>query len=365
MIITKSIADGIVNKYDSFYCKELTINDKKLWLYNYILADYEAFSKDPLSKELRGLVITEEPQQIFLSVPKFFNINETQDTQLNTIKHEPIRKVQQKLDGSLIGTILINGEIIAKSKASFESPQASMAQEIIDQSSSLRYFILDCYDNKFQPFFELIGPDNKHVIDYEAQGHTENTLQLIMVRDNDGHFIDVDKFSYDFTVDSYNLTWDELISKQLTEKGVEGWVVKYGKNDILKVKTQEFFELHKIKEESDQYKIILSRTLNEDMDDILSIAADNKKENLREIMKVLSDYVVSYVIEIENIVELGHKQDRATFVKHHISHKYFSVIMHSLKTYQTNAVKDNLIEYLLKKYNKELKAKEFIKSLLN
>ena len=362
--MTKLQADEIVEKYDSFYRKELEINGVKLWLYNYILADYQAFQNDPISRELRGLVITQEPQRIFLSVPKFFNINETEETHITNIQHQEIKKVQQKLDGSLITPILLNGEIIAKSKASFVSDQAKLAQEIIDSSSSLQFFILDCFDNNFQPFFELIGPDNKHVIDYEEQGLKENILQLIMVRDQAGNFIDVDKFNYEFTVPSEALTWEELLSKQLTEKGIEGWVVKYGKGEILKVKTKEFFKLHKIYEESDSYKVILKRTLEEDMDDILSIVSENKKEKLQNIMKVVSDYVVSYVIEIEQIVEEGHRKDRASFVKKYIKHKYFNVIMQSLKSYSENGVKEIFVQYLLKKYNKEQKAKNFTQELL-
>lgn len=359
-MITKNQADEIVQKYDSFYCKEIEVNNTKLYLYNYIIADYQAFQSDPLSRELRGLVITQEPQQIFLSVPKFFNINETQETQLSLLQNLPIKKVQEKLDGSLISVILLNGEIVVKSKASFVSPQAVLAQNIIDQSSSLKYFILDCFANNFQPFFELIGPDNKHVIDYP-----ENSLQLIMVRDQDGHFIDVDKFDYDFTVASCEYTWEELISKQLTEKGSEGWVVKYGNTkspDILKVKTKEFFELHKIHEESDSYKVLLKRTLDEDMDDILSIVPENKKEKLQEMMKVISDYLVSYVIEIEAIVKPGDNHCRATFVKKHITHQYFNVIMNALKG---RDVKELLVDHIKRKNNREEKAKKFIQDLLN
>lgn len=315
-------------------------------------------------------MITQEPQQIFLSVPKFFNINETEETQYSKIKNLPIRKVQEKLDGSLITPILINGEIIAKSKASFESQQAKIAQNIIDSSSSLSFFILDCYANNFQPFFELIGPDNKHVIDYEERGLQENKLELIMVRDQEGHFIDVNKFNYEHTVPNFNMTWEELLEKQKNQKGVEGWVVKYGEGkntNILKVKTKEFFELHKIHEESDSYKIILKRILDEDMDDILSIVPDNKRIKLLNIMEAVTNYVVSYVKEIENIIEEGRHKERKEFVQKYINHPYFNVIMQGIKKYSEiseNSVKKILSEYLIKKYSKEKQAEKFIKDIM-
>ena len=72
-MITKITADRIVNKYKNYYKKEIIINKRKLYLYNYILKDYKIMQDEPLARELRGLIITDEPQQVFLSVPSFFN----------------------------------------------------------------------------------------------------------------------------------------------------------------------------------------------------------------------------------------------------------------------------------------------------
>ena len=359
-MITKEQADEIVSKYPSFYKKDIIVEGEEVSLYNYILSDYDAFQEEPLSRELRGLVITKN--ETFLSVPKFFNINEIPETMQSKIAHKTIKKVQNKLDGSLITPILVNGVIVVKSKASFQSDQAKLAQSILEGDTCLQYAILDLLANEFQPFFELIGKANKHVIDYN---NTDNKLVLIMVRDKQGHFIDVDKFKYDFDdiTESYDYTIEELLEKQKTAKGVEGWVVKFQDDTILKVKTEEFFELHKIKEESDSYKVILKRILNEDMDDILGRVPETRKAELLEIMSVVSNYIVQVIHEVETIVNSWQSKESKEVALKFKNHPFFGVIMKAHKNKGEN-IKDQVIGVILQRYNKEQKAKEFIQGLM-
>ena len=353
--MTKEIADSLVEKYEFFYKKEIEVQGYNFTLYNYILSDYKAFQDDPLTRELRGLVTHKD--EVFLSVPKFFNINELPETEYKNVKLKTIKKIQDKLDGSLITPICVGGDIIMKSKGSFESDQAVLAQEIIQDNPELQFFILDTYANNFQPFFELIGPDNEHVIEYPLK---ENELRLIMVRDREGHFMDIDKFDYKNKAETMNYTLDEMLEIQKTKKGIEGFVVKFTDETILKIKTLDFFELHKIKDEADSYKVILKRILQEDMDDILSIVTKQKRDKLLDITEVVSKYVVHEVQKIEKIKEETKNQDRKTIAIKYHTMEYFNVLMKSLNG---GSIKDELIEIMIAKYNREGKAKEFIQGL--
>ncbi len=354
-MITKAKADELVQKYPNFYKKEVTINDTKVYLFNYILSDYQTFQEEPLSRELRGLVITED-NEVFLSVPKFFNLNEIPETQYNLLKNVKIKKIQEKLDGSLITPIVINGDVIMKSKGSFASDQSKLAQEIVEDSADLKFFILDMASNNFQPFFELTGEENQHVLEYDYK----QKLTLIMVRNQDGEFIDINKFNYKYTAESYDHTLEEMQNMQTSKKGIEGWVVKFNDGQIIKIKTQEYFELHKLNDSADSYKTMLSTILNEDMDDVLSIVSPKKKEKLLQMNKDLSDYVVSFVLEIENIIKDSKKLDRKTVALKYKNHMYFNVIM---KSFVSGDVKGNLIFALKSKYHKEQKAKDFLISI--
>ncbi len=355
MKITKTKADEIVEKYDNFYKKEITKGNIKLYLYNYMISDYDVFASDPLSRELRGLVISED-NEIFLSVPKFFNLNEIEETQYNLLKDKKIKKIQEKLDGSLITPIRINGEIIMKSKGSFESDQSTLAQSICDSSPDLQFFILDMYDNGFIPYFELTGEENQHVLEYDYNSR----LTLIMVRNENGEFIDINKFGYKYTAESFDYTLDEMKNMQKLDKGKEGWVVKFEDGLIIKIKTEEYFILHKLNDQADSYKVMLKTILDEDMDDVLSIVSEKKKEKLIKMNKTIGDYVVSFVLEIEGIIETSESLDRKSIALKYKNHIYFNVIMKSL---DRGNVKDNLITTMKTRHNKENTAKRFIDSI--
>jgi RNA ligase len=316
-----------------------------------------------LGSELRGLTIVEDTtvqnknnQKIFLSIPKFFNINEVPETQENVLKTKVIKKVQEKLDGSLIQPVQICGEIKMKSKQSFDNSQAELAQNILEFDPELEFFILDCWDNDFYPLFELVGPDNRVVLDYN-----KNELVLIAVRTKTGEFIDIDKFNYKRRAKSYTKTLDELIHSAKNDKNIEGYVVKFTDGSVVKIKTLDYLEKHKITDESNSYKILLKRILQEDMDDVYTVINPERLDEIRKIEKKVQDYVLHYITEIQEIIKENHSiSDRKSFVNKHINHKYFSVIMSSLKGHD---IKEALIDYLLRKYSKEAKAKEFIESL--
>jgi len=358
-MITKIQADKLVEKYETFYRKEITIQgcDAKIFVYNYLLADKEAF-KDPLARELRGLTIIHENAKEFVypSIPKFFNINELPETQEKVIKLKTIKKISRKEDGSMIQPVMICGSIHMKTKQSFTNQQAVMAQEIFEEDEDLKFFILDCFDSNFYPMFELVGPDNKIVLDYKT-----NELVLIAVRSSEGKFIDIDKFSYKNKAETFNFSMDEMIHQAKTKKDEEGFVVKFTDESIIKIKTLDYVTKHRMVSETDSNKSILSRILKEEIDDIYPLLSPAKVEEIKKIEQALSDYTVHYIKQIENIIETGDSNNRATFVAKHIKHPFFSVIMAGIKGHK---IKETLIEHLLKKYNREQKAKAFLKEIM-
>jgi len=358
MKMTKFELDKLVQEYDTFYCKEQKIKDCNVYIYNYLLSDKEAFkANNNLGSELRGLTIVKEnaKEHIFLSVPKFFNINETPQTQENVLKSKKIKKVQEKLDGSLIQPVRIQGEIFMKSKQSFDNSQAKLAQEIVDQNEELKFFILDCWDNDFQPLFELIGPDNKIVVNYP-----ENNLILIAVRNQDGEFIDIDKFDYSYKATSFNLTIDDMIHSAKNDQDIEGYVVKFTDGSLVKIKTLDYIEKHRTVSELDSMKTIFKRILTEDMDDLYSVIPENKIPEIQKIEKTVTDYVLHYITQLQDIIDKGNQGDRKTFVQKYKSHLYFNVLMGCLKGHEC---KEQLIKTLLKRYNKESKVRNFLKEI--
>ncbi len=110
----------------------------------------------------------------------FLGIPEIQKVEIKDIQNLEIKKIQEKLDGEFIQPILINGEIQMKSKKSFDTIVARKSQEMVDSDCDLKFFILDTFDLNFYPLFQF----------------WDDKLYLIGVRNEDGQFIDVDKFDY-------------------------------------------------------------------------------------------------------------------------------------------------------------------------
>lgn len=359
-MITKKIADDLVQKHQNFYRKDLKIDGVDVYIYNYLLVDHNAF-QDEYSKELRGLTITKENAQerVFLSIPKFFNLNETPETVLEVLTNKKIKKVQDKVDGSMIQFVQINGNTLAKTKQSFDNPQANLAQEILESSAELQFFLLDCWANNYHPSFELIGPSNKHVVEYD-----EDKLVLIAVRSSDGKFIDIDKFYYKYTTESLDIskyTLEEMMHKQSTQKGVEGFVVKFTDESIIKIKTLDYISKHRLQDEGDSYKIILQKILDEEIDDVLGVVVEQKKKEILELETLLINYVNHWTVFCFN--ETRNISDRKAVADKYVNHRFFGVIMSSINKANIEDVKNLVIKKIRGKYNKEEKAKKFFKFL--
>lgn len=199
-MVTKEQAD-LLTESENFYRKTLTKEDVEISIYGYLSHEKKYFT-EPGSIELNGLTIVDD--KVYPSIPKLPKMAR------KDLKHKSIKKIQKKLEGDLIQFVNINGSLFAKSKTSFDDEVAASAQLILDTSSSLHFFILDCLSNNFFPLFEL------HDLE----------LTLIAVRNEDGAFIDVDKFNYEFTVESYNI-------KEIKED--QTYVIKFNDETIIKV----------------------------------------------------------------------------------------------------------------------------------
>ena len=364
-MITKQIADNLVKKHETFYRKWLKLGDTDVFIYNYLLVDHDSF-KEEYSRELRGLTITVENgiERVFLSIPKFFNVNETPETQYDILQNKIIKKVQNKVDGSMIQFIEVEGNILAKTKQSFDNTQSKQAQEIVDTSSTLKFFILDCWANGFYPLFELIGPSNRHVIEYK-----HDALVLLAVRDIEGHFIDVNKFNYQFTVESKDInifTLDELMKLKETEKDTEGYVVKFNDGVIVKIKTNDFVTKHRIYDSTNSDKILLQKILDSELDDILGVLYNNetKRKDVLNKERVVVDYINHWSIfcnDVANDVTNGDFTRKDVALKYK-KHRHFDTIMRSFGK-EVSETKDILVHNTKNKYNKEMKARDFFEFL--
>jgi len=261
-----------------FYESVFEIDGFKISIFNYRFAQFDNFM-NPLSNdktinalEMRGLTfVFNKDGSLYkrhLMLSKFFNLNQVPDSMYDVVKDYTIDTIMNKEDGSLIGFVrLPDGKVLARTKMSFESDQAIVANNIYENNQQVRKLVDWGLDNDKAFFFEYVSFNNRIVLDYKV---TE--LILINGRDNNtGKSFKIDTIN-NFGVTSCKFesisTLDDLIESTKTKMYKEGVVVKFTNDYMIKIKTQWYCDIHHLNfgvasREND----IIRLTLEEEIDD--------------------------------------------------------------------------------------------------
>lgn len=370
---TREECQEIVKNSEAFYCINTNVQGFEVEVYNYRLSSLDDF-KEHNAFELRGLCFIKHPAGTWernILLNKFFNLNENQDWELNNLKNYKISRVQEKLDGSAIGFVkLPNGNIVAKSKMSFDNEQAKMAQEIYDKSENLRNFINDCFENDIAPIFELISPFNQVVINYST---TE--LRLLQMRYKEtGEYVGnilmnsyIKEYNIKGSKDEKLYNFDELLEIQETEQNIEGFVVTLENGKMFKIKTKWYFENHKIITENAENKLI-PLILEDKIDDILSITTGEKKLFVENIVEIVQHKFNHLVIEYKNLRGLYYNkfnENKKEFALKYKNHELFGYVCKNLNASFRDIeeiAEKSVKEFILKKTRTLTDAREFIKN---
>lgn len=111
-----------------------------------------------------------------VTVPE--SVNPEMSWMASDLKKNGIVRVANKEDGSAIRFLMLGGELVAKTKFSFESPQTVLAMQVVAQKPALRGFILKSLEQNLAAIFEIVSPFNQVVLNYKT---TE--LRLLQLRD--------------------------------------------------------------------------------------------------------------------------------------------------------------------------------------
>lgn len=283
----------IVEKNEAFKMKEEFYNGKKITLFNYMLAKYTDFETPILDKphikayELRGLTFVHESEteiNRFLMLHKFFNLNQTKDYMYEDLKEKNIICMEDKRDGSMIGFVKVNGDIIPKTKMSLNNDQTAIVNKILSVKTNIFNFIKECFDNRLTPVFELTSPFNRIVLEY-----AEDELKLLKLRNEDtGEYLDiktndlVKKYNIDL-VDNYDVTNFYNLINKLNENDSDEII----KNFLIKAKDikekdlpfyiEDFFNLFEYEIQKNNNKI----------------SKNNKSVNFIDLLLLYNEFVTN------------------------------------------------------------------------
>lgn len=257
----------------------LKLTDTGTRLYKNTANHYKTASIDDITSMLDGAMVTARGMRKFFTIQaattdwgavKLVDDDENVTVANNVnIDYNAPASVADKLDGALgIGTI-IDGDYIISTKGSFRSDEAMHGNEIMHtkhNSTGFADFMMANDLTGFTPLFEIITPNDFHVIQY---GSMNDIVLLGLLHQRTGHWIPsalldsdeltthtnaadiIHRFTF-ITPDVYNAsTLDEALARPALDNH-EGMVVTINNGDgyhqdMFKIKYPAFLMLQRLK----------------------------------------------------------------------------------------------------------------------
>lgn len=311
---------------------------------------------DEWSRECRGITFSPDGTILARTLDKFFNVGEKEETQVHNIDWSKVARVLDKRDGSMIAAMVINDQVVCKTKKSFETSQAQSANAFIN-AHPLTYerFVRKCAELNLTPTFEWTSPNDRIVLKYN---HDE--LVLLHIRDNvSGKYQSINQLARlfripvveDFTPAIFNP--QEFIEQAQTRELIEGWIVQFNDGHMVKLKTKWYIDLHHsvtFTRERD----IAEMVANESVDDFKSYLSSigESLDKVEAIEKRVTDTLYDLQYEVYEFHAKNRIDDRKAFVELAKPHKLFGLIMQQYSGKEPR-FKDYFLKFYLPTYSLE------------
>lgn len=253
---------------------------------------------DALRRECRGIIFDGRTGKIIARRPhKFFNVNERNETTLDMLDFSRPHRVLTKHDGSLITPFMTSdGELRWGTKMG----ETDVAEPVVDFINKNRNYIglaQGLIHNRITPFFEWCSRKNRIVLDYP-----EDRLVLLGAREMvTGEYINLEELRpYENAgievVNYHNVKADDpgFLNWARSLDRCEGFVIRWDDGHMVKIKTDEYTQLHKTLSYLSFEKDVLKLILDEMTDDIKPILNKDVKKQLEEyesrVLKHMADY---------------------------------------------------------------------------
>lgn len=263
--------------------------------------DSELNEKYLIRRECRGLIWLKNEGRFVRRYHKFFNVNERPETDYRKIDLSKPYVILDKLDGSMITPLLVNGELRYGTKMGITDIAAPVEKFVQDKKGyrALWDYLFNTLD--MSPIYEWCSRRQRIVIDYP-----EDMLVLTAVRHNvTGDYMTYDDLvtlSKDFgvpVVKAYNGLGDnvaEILSNVRDMSGIEGFIIRFDDGSMYKIKCQEYMDLHKAVSSLAQEKDVIRMILDNKSDDLKAALADDMRDRIVEFENKL-------ITEIEKTAE--------------------------------------------------------------
>lgn len=254
---------------------------------NYVVAMADTFDMtgaDDLAgamrRECRGLIFDADGNLMSRPFHKFFNVNEREETQTHEIDMSQSHVIMEKMDGSMIRPILVDGYLRLATKMGVTNVAMEAEAWLAAQDPQLKYRLMGSLMIGETPIFEWISPFNQIVLAYE-----EADLVYLGTRDNrtgnyyfeeDTPFTKVPRYG---SMDGNIL---EYINRQRGAEGREGDIIRFADGHMLKIKSDWYVRIHKTIDRVKFDRNIVDLIINEDVDDVVPMLPQEQVSRIRD-----------------------------------------------------------------------------------
>lgn len=265
---------------------------------DYLFEDNDSFS-DPYRLECRGIKFDLDGNLIGRPFHKFFNYGQ----KLITYDWPKPHRIMTKMDGSMVHSCIINNAVRLCTRMGI-TEQSTAAEEILNERQI--FLLRDLNLHGYNAIFEYTAPDNRIVIDYE-----EKKLTLLAIRNiQTGSYY---RFSYTEDafdhIEEHNLSLADNNIDQIKEEttGIEGYVVAWPDGTYVKIKTNEYCQMHRAVSFFEREDMILPIILNSQCDDLYPNLSIDRAERLFAFESATMKDYLRYINDVKERVEFFKK----------------------------------------------------------
>lgn len=285
-----------------------------------------------LRRECRGLIFDLAGRLINRRYHKFFNANERTETAVAGIDWSKPHVILEKLDGSMVSPCYVNGTIRWMTKMGI-TDTAMEAEVFVAKNSDYMEMAAHYLKHDMTPVFEWCSNKNRIVLDYP-----EDRLVLTAIRNNhNGAYIEHDalvniagRYGID-VVKAWNAfgNHDILVDAIRQWEGIEGVVVRFYDGHMVKVKSDWYVKIHKVKSLLGNERDVVALILNNQLDDLMPVLP---KEDIEKV-NLFAGRVLLAIDHIARKVEhdtknIRNTMNRKTFALEHAS--YFNPVVRGM-----------------------------------
>ena len=234
-----------------------------------------------IRRECRGLIFNKEGNIMSRPFHKFFNINEREETQSHVVDMSQPHVIMEKMDGSMIRPILVDGYLRLATKMGVTEVAMQAESWLAAQDPALKEWLRQCVEDSVTPIFEWVSPFNQIVLAYE-----EADLVYLGSRNNASGVYFFDEYAPFTKVTRYgsvegNIT--DYIAQQRGAEGREGDIIRFADGHMVKVKNDWYVRIHKTIDRILFDRNIISLILNEEVDDVIPMLPKVQAERVRDV----------------------------------------------------------------------------------